>query len=90
MAWFFRAAAEQNDKAMNSMGVMYQNGQGVLVDYPEAARWYRKAADLGNASAMYNLATLYDEGRGVPKDPAEARKWLDKAAEARAREDLGQ
>jgi hypothetical protein len=66
---------------MNSMGVMYQNGQGVLVDYSEAARWYRKAADLGNQSAMYNLSILYDEGLGVPKDAAEARKWLDKASE---------
>jgi TPR repeat protein len=69
-----------NDKAMNSMGVMYQNGLGVIVDYPEALRWYKKAADLGNSSAMYNLGTMYEQGLGVEKDAAEARKWFDKAA----------
>ena len=80
MTWFLKAATNFNDKAMNSIGAMYRNGQGVSVDYVEAALWYRRAADLGNQAAMYNLGTMYEQGLGVIKDAEEARKWFAKAS----------
>jgi TPR repeat protein len=40
-----RRLADQGDAlAQFSLGFMYDNGQGVLQDYAEAAKWYRKAA----------------------------------------------
>ena len=32
------------------LGVMYENGQGVDVNYKKAIEWYEKAAEQGNAN----------------------------------------
>ena len=37
------------------MGVMFENGLGVALDYAEAVRWYRLAAAQGDADAIANL-----------------------------------
>ncbi len=66
---------------MNSLGAMYQQGQGVAADAREAAKWYRAAAAQGNAAAMYNLGLLYEEGRGVAVNANEAIAWYRKAAD---------
>jgi TPR repeat protein len=63
--------------AQNNLGVMYEKGFGVAMDYEAAAAWYRKAAVGGNANAMENLADL--EQRGLvtagppPQMPAAAQ-----------------
>jgi len=64
---------------MNSIGVMYQKGQGVPVDYREALRWFRKAVEFGNTTAPYNIGVLYERGLGVPVDREEAHRWYAKA-----------
>ena len=78
----FAAAAEQgNAKAMNNLGVYYDNGRGVAQDYAKAVEWYTKAAELGEAQAMSNLGVCYEHGNGVPQDYAKAVEWYTKAAE---------
>jgi hypothetical protein len=66
--------------AQNSVGVMYNDGIGVLKDNVEAAKWFRKAADQGDAAAQGNLGVMYAAGCGVPKDEAEAYAWLNLSA----------
>jgi TPR repeat protein len=79
---WYRLAAEQGDAgAQLSLGVMYDNGEGVAKDDAEAVKWYRLAAEQGNASAQSNLGMMYDNGEGVAKNDAEAVKWYRKAAE---------
>ena len=79
---YYRISAERgNADAMNDIGLMFHNGQGVTKDYAEAAKWYRKAADQGNAWGQKNLGYMYRYGKGVEKDYAEAVKWYRKAAE---------
>ena len=46
------AAAAGNAGAMNSLGYLYHQGQGVPQDYFKARKWYEKAAAAGNADAM--------------------------------------
>jgi len=76
-----RKAAEQGDSdAQLSLGVLYDNGQGVPQDYTQAGAWYRKAAEQGDAAAQYALGDLYRGGQGVPQDYAEAYFWFDIAA----------
>ena len=58
--------------AMNTLGIMYENGMGVDVNGDEAATWYKKAALEGNIEAMYNLGVLYFKGVGIAKNPAVA------------------
>ena len=67
--------------ALNMMGVMYANGQGVAKDERQAVEWYRKAADQGDATAQFNLGVMYDNGQGVSKDERLAVEWYRKAAD---------
>ena len=61
-----KALAEQGHaQAQNSLGYMYDAGNGVSQDFEEAAKWYRKAAEQGEASAQFNLGVMYDRGVGV-------------------------
>ena len=47
-----RPLANQGDaSAQFYLGAMYDTGQGVPQDYPEAVKWYRKAAEQGDAKA---------------------------------------
>lgn len=77
-----RLKAEQGDaSAQYDLGFICANGEGVALDYGEAANWYRKAADRGHACAQSKLGTLYDHGKGVKQDHAEAAKWYRMAAD---------
>ena len=78
-----QAAAEAGDSsAMNRLGVVYGNGQGVPMDYAKAIQWYTKAADAGNVDAKANLGVIYDLGQGVPVDAARALELYRAAAAA--------
>ena len=46
-------------EAQFSLGVMYDEGQGVRQDYYKAVEWYTKAAKQGYADAQFNLALMY-------------------------------
>jgi TPR repeat protein len=77
-----KALAEKgSNPAQFTLGVMYENGQGVARDYKEAVKWYRSAADKGYAEAQFNLGGMYLKGIGVLQDNREAAKWLKMAAE---------
>ena len=88
-----KAKAEKGDRiAQYNLGVLYDNGEGVVEDDKEAVKWYRKAAEQGHASAQFNLGVMYREGEGVKQDFKEAVKWYGKAAEqghAKAQSNLG-
>ncbi len=60
--------------AQNTIGIMYENGQGVTQSY-------LKAADQGDTDAQSNLGVMYGKGRGVPQDYGEAVMWFRKAAD---------
>lgn len=70
------AAARGSVSAMNNLGVAYETGLAVKLDFKEAAKWYRMAADQGDARAQGNLGQLYFDGRGVPFDLEQAYKWF--------------
>jgi TPR repeat protein len=72
----FRYLAERgNMHAQWHLGQMYDNGQGVFIDYQEAAKWYRMAAEQGWAMAQYNLGYMLSKGQGVPQDTLYAHMW---------------
>jgi hypothetical protein len=78
----YRKAADAGDAdAMNSIGLMYDNGQGVLRDDRQAMAWYRKAAAGGNSNAALQLGFDYGMGHGVPIDYQQAMAWYRKAAD---------
>ena len=77
----WRPLAEQGDAyAQNNLGVMYENGNGVVQDYAEAAKWYRLAAEQGVANAQNNLGSMYEYGRGVLQDNILSHMWYNIAS----------
>ena len=67
--------------ALNNLGLMYANGQGVEQDFAQAMQCYALAAEQGVAHAQSNLAVMYAHGQGVAKDEQQALKWYRAAAE---------
>jgi len=73
--------AEQGDGwAQYTLGVLYDNGDGVPEDDAKAVYWYRKAAERGNAQAQSNLGMMYVTGEGVPQNYVQAYAWWSIAA----------
>ena len=68
--WHRKAAEQGHASAQYSLGISYDQGQGVKQDYAEANKWYRKAAAQGLADAQNNLAYAYADGHGVKQDYA--------------------
>ncbi len=54
--------------AQSNLGVMYENGYGVVQNDGEALKWYHKAAKQGYALAQFNLGVMYENGHGVPQN----------------------
>jgi TPR repeat protein len=78
----WRPLAEQGDVGVQfNLGIMYNDGDGVIQDYAEAVNWYRLAAEQGHVGAQNNLGVMYQNGDGVIQDYAEAANWYRKAAE---------
>ena len=73
-------AEQGNADVQRNIGLMYQNGDGVVQDYVEALKWWRLAAEQGNVDAQASLGTSYSIGNGVTQDYAEAFKWYRLAA----------
>ena len=73
-------ADKGNAQAQVIIGAMYDNGEGVPLDYRQAVLWYQKSAEQGNANAQYNLGMMYANGLGVPQDMVQALKWFNLAA----------
>ena len=81
LKWYRKAAELGYVGSQNNLGIMYENGQGVVKDEVEAIKWYRKAAEQGSDIAQFNLGIIYRDGDGDKHDFVEANKWFLKAAE---------
>ena len=70
-----KLAREGDSTAMNSLGLLYDRGQGVEPDEGRALHWFARAAHAGDPAGMSNYGRLLEQ-----KDPMEAARWLDMAA----------
>jgi len=95
VAWYRKAAEQEQADAQYSLGMCYEKGEGVEQDnkeaktwclkaakqgHEEAVAWCRRAAEQGDADAQFELGQCYANGRGVEKDAKEAVAWYRKAA----------
>lgn len=79
----YRAAAEAGDlRAMVSLGLILETGDGVAQDAAAAIALYERAAAGGSPDAAINLAVALFEGRAVPRDVARAAALLEQASDA--------
>lgn len=78
--WFEKAAAKDDPDAMIELGLLYNNGHGVVQDYSKAREWFQKAVTKSGTTVLTKIGRRYLEGVGVTRDEARAREWLEKAA----------
>ena len=79
---FHKAAEQGNAEAQFHLGVMYDDGYGVVQDDVAAVKWFTKAAQQNHARAQYNLGLMYANlAAGVVQNYVAAVKWFTKAAQ---------
>ena len=80
---FWKESAELGLKeAQYNLGVMYNKGRGVSMNFKEAAYWYQQAADQGDADAIGNLGILYfTGGLGLEQDLSKSKALLEEASD---------
>jgi len=80
----FRIYSELADKgeviAAHDLGVCYEYGKGVPINYKLSAAWYKTAADHGYLFSLFNLGTLYADDYVVPRNDVEGLTLLLEAA----------
>lgn len=62
--------------AMNALGNLYLQGEGVPQDSVEAIQLFKKAVELGNADGAMNLGRAYFRGRGIQPNQKESIYWF--------------
>jgi uncharacterized protein len=74
--------AEANiSDAQKALGMVYQLGHGVAVNYPKAIYWYKRSVVSNNLIAMLYLGGMYIYGQGVPIDLSRGYAYVSLAAE---------
>jgi uncharacterized protein len=67
------AAKMGHPKAQATLGIAYQDGNGVRANDRAAAYWFGLAAAQGHRASQYALGGMYEEGEGgLPRDPRKA------------------
>ena len=67
--------------AIDRLGLMYLNGDGVEADPEKTVYWFRKGAEAGYSNHMFNLGLFYAKGYGVQRNFSLAAEWMEKAEE---------
>lgn len=86
---FARAARAGDPDAMNNLGMLKLQGQGVAADREAAMELFRRAAEAGHSVAARNIGYMYQQGLGVGQDLARASIWLRHAGSLERRQVLG-
>jgi uncharacterized protein len=77
LAWFEKAAAMGNAKALNYIGSFHEDGWVVPRDMTRAAEYYAQAAEGGDFRGQFNHARMLAESGDLPA----ARGWLARCGE---------
>ena len=76
-------AAEQGEaQAVNDIGNMYEDGQGVEQSYEKAKEYYQQAISMGSAYGLISMGYMYELGHGVEQSYEKAAEYYQQAADA--------
>ena len=70
-----RTAEAGEAKAQHFLAMMYENGNGVVRDFAQAAYWYGRTAKSGDREAQLTYAMILALGKGIEPDLAAACHW---------------
>lgn len=57
--WFEKAALKNNTNALNSLGIFYEKGLGVICNEEKSFEYYERAADTGHEAAQVKIGIWY-------------------------------
>src|SRR5260370_17517938 len=63
-----------NYASCDSLGLMYEEGDGVAKDAKRAEELYRRACDAGHANGGTDMGGAHQNGNGVAQPPAPSAK----------------
>ena len=77
------AANTGNAEAAHTLGHLYEKGNGVAVDLPQALRLYliATASNPFDAEASYHVGSMYKDGKGSAVDRSKAIRFLTASAD---------
>ncbi len=83
LKWLNKAAELGNDTAIEKLGEMYYEGEGVEQDFSKTADYYEQLVEKGTATAFeyYVLGFLYEHALGRDKDINKGMEYLKTAAD---------
>ena len=70
--WFRSASERGHVKAINALGFMYEEGQGVPQNFEQASNLYMQAMKRGDPDAMVNRGVMLAQGKGIKADSLQA------------------
>jgi TPR repeat protein len=82
-----RASALGHRSANHNLGLIYYKGEGVAVNYPEAAKWFSIAADRKVEDSQRNLLRMYYL-KEVPRNEKKVEEILIDLAEKGQQKDI--
>ena len=81
--WYQKAIKAGSSDAVNAMGLMYKNGNGVSKNIKKAEEFFLQAVEKNNYDAHYNLAVLYITNESqYPTYINKAKRLLDLASDS--------
>ena len=78
-AWAMRGHEAGDYVATNYLGLFYERGSGVEIDFERSTALFHQAAEAGEAEAMRNYGLALSKGDGVSKNQELAIEWWRKA-----------
>lgn len=78
---YLKAQGLSDARAMEALGLLYENGQGVPQNFSKAFAWYAKAAEAGLGEGYFRQGQCYELGLGVPASYKDAATSFQKAAD---------
>lgn len=76
LSWLTKAANQNEAEAQESLGDMYEQGEGVKKNISEATKWYEKAANNGDTFSQNRLGNIFYQKKAFK----ESFNWYLKAA----------
>ncbi|NQZ08429.1 MAG: sel1 repeat family protein [Algicola sp.] len=75
VAQYTKAAEQGQSWAQYNLGVMHEQGKGVVQDYKKAVHWFTQSAEQGYLLAQFNLGFMFVGKKGIAVDYSKAYIW---------------
>ncbi|WP_261841709.1 hypothetical protein [Aliamphritea ceti] len=80
LVWLKVAAEADYGPACYNLAALYESGEVVEQNLPEAFSWYQRGAEAGHIESQLKTGVMLLKGDGVTANYQQAQEWLEKSA----------